>query len=326
MDENTTALIQQMKLDVEAFLQKEAFDTYPQLLMEPTNQIMGMKGKRIRPLLLLLACYAFSGTYQDAIPAAAAIEVFHNFSLVHDDIIDKADMRRGLETVHKKFGQTRAILTGDAMLILGYQLLARAPENTYKDLTRVFSTAALEVIEGEQADVDFEDQNEVSMEAYMDMIRKKTSVLLAAASQMGAIIGGAGDEDQQKVHEFGINMGMSFQLKDDYLDVFGDHTFGKTIGGDILLNKKTFLLMSAIESASPELKHEIFSIFKVQDDKNKIERMIAIYKKLNIPEITQQEISAYYNKALESIMSTDMPADKKQMIIDFAGLINNRTF
>jgi geranylgeranyl diphosphate synthase, type II len=324
--QNTAELLQNMKQDVEVFLQVEAFESYPPLLMASTNQIMAMQGKRIRPLLLLLTCYAFADEYHVAIPAAAAIEVFHNFSLVHDDIIDKAALRRGHETVHKKFGQTKAILTGDAMLIRGYQLLAMGPANTYTGLARVFSKAALEVIEGEQADVNFEEQREISMNSYLDMIRKKTSVLLAAAAQMGSIVGRADEHDQEKIHDFGINIGLSFQMKDDYLDVFGDHTFGKTIGGDILLNKKTFLLVSALELAWPELKQEIFSIFDLPDDERKIEVMISIYDKLNIREKTKEKISEYYNNALENIMSTSLPADKKQMIVDFAELVNNRTF
>ena len=218
---------------------------------------------------------------------------------LHDDIIDQAVLRRNVETVHHKFGINKAILTGDVMLMQAYELVNQSSHHF--DLLPVFKKAAREVIEGEQQDVDFEDLEEVSLEEYMNMIRLKTSVLLAAALQMGAIIGGASATDQEKIYHFGVNLGLAFQMKDDYLDSFGDQkTFGKKIGGDILQNKKTYLLCRAMEKADDAEKKEIMAVFCESKPETKIARMTELYHRLSIPEDTENQMETYFNRAMES--------------------------
>ena len=203
---------------IEQYLAKEALIGFPDVLLEPTQHILQMKGKRIRPVMLLTACQVFGGDLNNALGPASAVEIYHNFSLVHDDIIDVADKRRGKPTVHKVFGLNKAILAGDAMLLHAFIQLSKGPEEKLVDLLQVFNKATSEVIEGEQYDVNFEDIPEVTEDEYMLMIKLKTSVLLAASLQLGAIIGGASVEDQQNIYDFGLNLGLAFQIKDDYLD------------------------------------------------------------------------------------------------------------
>ena len=220
----------------------------PKNLYEPVQYILNLGGKRLRPILTLMTADCFGGDVNKALDAALAVEVFHNFSLIHDDIMDDAPLRRGQQTVHEKWDLNTGILSGDAMLIMAYQLFENYPPETFQNLLTLFSKTALEVCEGQQYDIDFETRNAVSIAEYLKMIEYKTAVLVAAAMKMGAIIAGASDEDQNRCYEFGKNLGIAFQLQDDYLDAFGNpETFGKQVGGDIIENKKTYLYLKALE-------------------------------------------------------------------------------
>jgi len=309
----------------ETYLENKAFTGFPDVLLESTNHIIGMKGKRIRPVMLLAASQAFGATVSQALGPAAAIEVYHNFSLVHDDIIDKADIRRGNPTVHKIYGPNKAILTGDAMLLHSFVLLKRGPENKLSEMLKVFTRATSEVIEGEQYDVNFEDMPEVTEEEYMLMIKLKTSVLLAASFQIGAIIGNASAEDQQKIYEFGLKLGLAFQIKDDYLDCFGDEkTFGKRIGGDILMNKKTYLLITGLNSADQDAKKAIYTLFNEKDEEKKIARMISIYDELGVKEKTYLKMEELYNQSLESLSQLSISENAKENLHKLAEMIYHR--
>ena len=231
----------------------------PRNLYEPIDYILQLGGKRLRPVLTLIAADLFGGDYRKALPAAAAVEVFHNFSLVHDDIMDNASLRRGKATVHQKWNSNIAILSGDAMLISAYCLLENYPPDTFVALAKLFSKTALEVCEGQQWDMDFETQAQVSIPQYLQMIRYKTAVLVGAALQMGAIIAGASIENQRLIYDFGVTIGLAFQLQDDYLDTFGDEDFGKKIGGDILENKKTILYLKALALADEAQRNTLIA-------------------------------------------------------------------
>lgn len=318
----TTGQLQDL---IENYLDKEAFTSFPEVLFESTNHIMRMKGKRIRPVMVLAACQAFGGNLNAALGPASAIEVYHNFSLVHDDIIDKADIRRGRPTVHKLFGLNKAILTGDAMLLHSFVLLKRGPADKLAEMLKVFSKATAEVIEGEQLDVNFEDIPEVSEEDYMLMIQYKTSVLLAASFQIGAIIGNASSEDQKHMYDFGLNLGLAFQIKDDYLDTYGDEkTFGKKIGGDIIQNKKTFLLIQALEGSDENVKEAIFKLFDEKDEDKKIKEMISYYDRLEVREKTFETMERLYKKSLESLDKITLEPAAKESLFAMAESIYHR--
>lgn len=229
-----------------AYLQEYATVKEPLGLYEPIQYILNLGGKRLRPVLTLLSAEIFDGDYKNALNAALSIEVFHNFSLVHDDIMDAAPLRRGQKTVHEKWDMNTGILSGDAMLIMAYQLFENYDATTFQSLAKLFSKTALEVCEGQQYDVDFETRTDVSVTEYLKMITFKTAVLVAAAMKMGAIVANASEENQNNIYEFGINLGIAFQLQDDYLDAFGNpETFGKQVGGDIIENKKTYLYIKS---------------------------------------------------------------------------------
>ncbi len=288
---------------------------------------MKMKAKRLRPILLLTASEAFGGRIEDALDAACAIEIYHNFTLVHDDIIDEADIRRGDATVHKVYGINKAILTGDAMLLHAFLLLNKVPRDKHFQLINLFEKTAAEVIEGEQYDVDFEDLQEVSLDEYTNMIRLKTSVLLAASLKMGAILGNASDEDAEKIYDFGLNLGLAFQIKDDYLDSFGDQkTFGKRIGGDILQNKKTYLLCTALKKADINQRNKIFNIFSIKNEEQKISSMLEMYKLLDVHTETEKSMEAFYKKALVSLNSLSIDNTNRAKLFDLGEKIYHRSF
>ncbi len=283
-----------MKQLFESYLFEKGLEGFPTVLYKPSLQIMKMKAKRLRPVLLLTACESFGGRIEDALDAACAIETYHNFTLVHDDIIDKADIRRGDATVHKIYGINKAILTGDVMLIHAFQLLNKVPRDKHYQLIELFEKTATEVIEGEQYDVDFEDVQEVTLDEYTNMIRLKTSVLLAASLKMGAVLGNASKNDVEKIYDFGLNLGLAFQIKDDYLDLFGNQkTFGKRIGGDILQNKKTYLLCTALKKADANQRKQIFNIFDMKDEEKKISNMLAMYQSLDVHTETERSMEAF---------------------------------
>ncbi len=317
----------ELKTLFEDYLFTKGHEDFPPVLYEPAMQIMRMKAKRIRPVLLLTACEAFGGKLSDALDAACAIETYHNFTLVHDDIIDKADIRRNETTVHKAFGVDKAILTGDAMLLHAIHLLNRVPRDKHFALMKAFEKVASEVIEGEQYDVDFEDIPEVSLDEYLNMIRLKTSVLLAAALHMGAILGEASENDQKLIYDFGEKLGIAFQIKDDYLDTFGDQkTFGKRIGGDILQNKKTYLLCLSLSKADKTQRQRIFDLFGEPDEEKKIAGMKALYEELNVHKDTFAIMEKYYDEALASLSALSIGKAQSSRLFELAESIYKRNF
>ncbi|GAA4269054.1 polyprenyl synthetase family protein [Hyunsoonleella aestuarii] len=311
-----------------AYLNEYSTIKNPKNLYTPIDYILNLGGKRLRPVLTLLAADIFGGDYKKALNAALSIEVFHNFSLVHDDIMDDAPLRRGKETVHEKWDVNTGILSGDAMLIMAYQLFETYDAETFQALAKLFSKTALEVCEGQQYDVDFETRNDVTIPEYLKMIEYKTAVLVAAALKMGAIISGASKEDQQSIYEFGKNLGIAFQLQDDYLDAFGDtETFGKQVGGDIIENKKTYLYLKALENASDEDAKTLKSLFGevLKDNSNKIEITKELFISTGSAEKTKREIENYTNKAFSVLDTLDVSDSKKAILKVFGNSLMNRT-
>ncbi len=286
----------------ESYLFEKGFEGFSPALLGPAQYILKMKAKRIRPMLLLAANAAFGGDLLQALDAACAIEMYHNFTLVHDDIIDEAELRRNEKTLHKAFDLNTAILTGDAMSQHALWLLNKVPRDKHFVLMELFLKIASLVIEGEMLDVTFEDKPSVAIEAYLKMIRLKTSVFLAAALQMGAILGDASEADQQKIYRFGENLGMGFQIKDDYLDTFGNQNiFGKQIGGDILLNKKTYLLCQLQSNPDEGLKKKILEVACMTNPEEKIRQMKALYVREGIDQKARAVIESYYNEAIRNL-------------------------
>ncbi len=289
-------------------------------LYEPISYILGLGGKRLRPVLVLMATEIFGTDYKKALDAALAIEVFHNFSLVHDDIMDDAPLRRGKETVHEKWDINTGILSGDAMLINAYQLFENYDGDTFRSLAQLFSKTAIEVCEGQQYDVDFETRDDVTQAEYLKMIEYKTAVLVAAALKMGGIVANATIDDQNSMYEFGRNLGIAFQLQDDYLDAFGDpETFGKQVGGDIIENKKTFLYLKALELGSATHKKELLDLFSIQpaDSSDKIKTIKTIFQNSGSAERTHKEIENYTNKAFSVLETLKISDDKKGLLQQF---------
>ena len=314
----TAKEIQQL---VEAEISKLNWKITPYSLYEPVEYVLSLGGKRIRPVFALLACQLFNNDLNKALNPALAVEVFHNFTLLHDDIMDKADIRRNQPTVHIKWNENAAILSGDAMLIKAYQLLAQCDPAVLKPILDVFSKTSVEVCEGQQFDMEFESQNNVSIEEYINMIRLKTAVLLAGSLKIGAICGGASEKDADLLYQFGIGIGIAFQLKDDYLDVYGDSAkFGKNIGGDICCNKKTFLLINALEKSDPETKAELLRWINAKDfDRNeKVKAVSSIYDKLDVRSHTENVMRTYYENAVQSLNKVSVSEEKKTELFAFA--------
>ena len=310
------------------YLESKNWIQEPKNLYEPIDYILQLGGKRIRPILTLMAADIFSGNFQKALPAALAIEVFHNFTLVHDDIMDDAPLRRGQATVHEKWDLNTGILSGDAMLIMAYQYFENYEPSVFQKLAKLFSKTALEVCDGQQLDVDFETRNDVSIPAYIDMIRLKTSVLVAAALKMGAIVAETSDENADLIYDFGLNLGLAFQLQDDYLDTFGDpETFGKQIAGDIIENKKTFLYLKCLEIANEEDQQKLTFFYqqKLQENSTKITEVTQIFERYDIPSLVQKQINSYTEKAFETLSDMEMEATGKQNLKQFGLWLMNRS-
>ena len=291
-----------------------SYPLFPENLYTPIQYINTLGGKRLRPLLLLLANDLFGGKIEQAMPAALAVEWFHNFTLMHDDIMDNAPMRRGNATVHVKWDTNTAILSGDVMLVKAYQFLQELHPTVLPQVFTLFNQTAVEVCEGQQLDMNFEHRNEVDVEEYLQMIRLKTSVLLAASLKMGAIIAGANSKDADLLYQVGENVGVAFQLQDDLLDVYGNPSqFGKQVGGDILANKKTFLLLQAQRRASLEQQKQIdYWLQKTSfEPLEKINAMVGLYEQLNIRAIVLEQINYYTNSALEALTAIDLPKSHK---------------
>lgn len=292
----------------------------PRNLYEPIEYILSLGGKRIRPVLTLMATEVFNGDAQKALAAATAVEVFHNFSLVHDDIMDDAPLRRGQETVHEKWDLNTGILSGDAMLILAYQYFEQYEPRVFRDLAQLFSKTALEVCEGQQWDVDFENREDVSIAQYLKMIEYKTAVLVAAAMKMGAIIAETSDENAALIYQFGLNLGLAFQLQDDYLDAFGDpETFGKQVGGDIIENKKTYLYLKAMAFANQEEKEQLLHLYSVspKDNSEKINSIKDVFNSTGASDATQLAIQEFTFKAFETLIKMDISEEKKTVLRAF---------
>jgi geranylgeranyl diphosphate synthase type II len=299
----------------------------PKNLYEPIQYILGLGGKKIRPVLTLMSAEIFDADYSKALPAALAVEVFHNFSLVHDDIMDDAPLRRGNVTVHEKWNINTGILSGDAMLILAYQYFEQYEPAIFRELAQLFSKTALEVCEGQQWDVDFETRSDVTIPEYLKMIEYKTAVLVAAAMKMGAIVAETSVENGEFIYDFGLNLGLAFQLQDDYLDAFGNPaTFGKQIGGDIIENKKTYLYLKAIEFASAEEKAKLLQLFSVSLDENesKIEEVKSIFNTSGASNATQQAIQDYTLRAFATLDKMNISSDKKAILKSFGENLMNR--
>jgi geranylgeranyl diphosphate synthase type II len=303
-----------------SYLENQSIDKEPKNLYEPITYILGLGGKRMRPVLTLMASEVFDADYKIALPAAMAVEVFHNFSLVHDDIMDDAPLRRGQVTVHEKWNINTGILSGDAMLILAYQYFEQYEPTIFRDLAKLFSKTALEVCEGQQWDVDFEERSNVTIPEYLKMIEYKTAVLVAAAMKMGAIVAKTSEKEADLIYDFGLNLGLAFQLQDDFLDAFGDpETFGKQVGGDIIENKKTYLYLKAIEFSSEEKAAELQQLFGLQleDNLEKIETAKAIFNESGASKATQEAIEMYTFKAFETLEKMDINAEKKNILRTF---------
>ncbi|MDP3681771.1 MAG: polyprenyl synthetase family protein [Flavobacterium sp.] len=292
----------------------------PRNLYEPIHYILDLGGKRMRPVLTLMSAEVFDADYKKALPAALAVEVFHNFSLVHDDIMDDAPLRRGQETVHEKWNLNTGILSGDAMLILAYQYFEQYEPIIFRDLAKLFSKTALEVCEGQQWDVDFEERNDVTIPEYLKMIQYKTAVLVAAAMKMGAIIAETSEENANLIYDFGLNLGLAFQLQDDFLDAFGDpETFGKQVGGDIIENKKTYLYLKAVAFSNEAEAEELRRLFSIQPEDNteKIKTVKELFNSSGASKATQDAIQDFTFKAFQTLDKMNISVDKKEMLKAF---------
>jgi geranylgeranyl diphosphate synthase type II len=299
----------------------------PNNLYEPFLYILSLGGKRLRPILTLMAAEVFDADGQKAIQAATAVEVFHNFSLIHDDIMDDAPLRRGNETVHEKWNLNTGILSGDAMLILAYQFFETYEPNVFRDLAKLFSKTALEVCEGQQYDVDFETRDDVTIPEYLKMIEYKTAVLVGAAMKMGAIVAETSTENANAIYDFGLNLGIAFQLQDDYLDAFGNpETFGKQVGGDIIENKKTYLYLKALEYSKAEEKEQLLHLFSIQpnDNTDKIDSVKQIFNQTGASDATQSAIQDYTLKAFETLDKMNISEDKKAILRAFGDKLMSR--
>ena len=316
--------LSQLSVIIEGELGKIAYPNTPQKLYQPIDYVMGLGGKRMRPILLLMAHQLFDENIEKAISPALGIEVFHNFTLLHDDIMDNAPIRRGKQTVHEKWNKNVAILSGDTMLVQAYQLLSDVDKSIVKEMIAVFSKAATQVCEGQQWDMDFEIQKDVTLQEYLKMIEYKTAVLLAASLQIGGITANASKENQNNLYHFGLNMGIALQLKDDLLDAFGNpDEFGKQIGGDIIANKKTFLYLKALQLANDKQKESLVNYFKIEEQtEQKVMGVKIIFTDLDILKHTKDMMKAYYTKAMKHLEAID--SDNKAPLIVFSEKLMDR--
>lgn len=310
-----SALLEQK---VKKAIENLSFTQKPSTLFEPIQYILSLGGKRVRPVLTLMGANLFSGDVDKAMNAAIGLEIFHNFSLLHDDVMDKADRRRGQPTVHKKWNDNVAILSGDAMLIEAYNYISKVPIDLLPEVLRLFSETAMEVCRGQQFDMDFEKRDEVEEAEYLEMIRLKTAVLIGCALKMGAIIANASANDADLLYQYGIHIGLAFQLKDDLLDVYGDpEIFGKNIGGDIVSNKKTFLLIKAFKMANQKQKEELHRWISTENfnPQEKITAVKKVYDELNIKFISENLIEKYYLAAMDFLSAIHIADNRKKELL-----------
>lgn len=312
--------IESYRKDLIRFIEDYTEQKEPSNLYDPINYILNLGGKRLRPTLTLMTCDIFGGDTKKALNAALSVEVFHNFTLIHDDIMDAAPLRRGQQTVHEKWNVNTGILSGDAMLIMAYRLLETYSADYFKPLVSLFSKTAIEVCEGQQFDIDFETRSDVSIPEYLKMIEYKTAVLVGAAMQMGAIIAEASEKDQNRIYDFGRFLGVAFQLQDDYLDAFGNpETFGKQVGGDIIENKKTYLYLKAMEFSNSDDEKTIRTWFEChpEDVTEKIDAVKELFVASGAQQATLDAVETYTNKALEMLEQLDISDDKKALLKQF---------
>jgi len=302
-------------------VEKLTFPGYPAELYEPITYILSLGGKRMRPALLLMACDLFGGDVDAAVPPALAIEVFHNFTLMHDDIMDNAPLRRGQTTVHEKWNQNVGILSGDVMLIEGYKLMMQVEERLLRPIMNIFNSTAVSVCEGQQIDMEFEQRNNAGIDEYLEMIRLKTAVVLGSGLKIGALIGGADQQDAELLSVFGEQLGIAFQLQDDILDVYGNpEKFGKQVGGDIISNKKTYLLIKALERANEKQRQELDDLIALKqfDNVEKVAAVTALYDVLEVRQHAEATMQAFAEKAFVALDAINLPEAQKQYLRDFA--------
>lgn len=317
-----------LRQKVEAYLSSLSYSRAPQELYAPISYTLALGGKRLRPVMALMACGIYGGDVDAALPLAGALEVYHNHTLLHDDVMDDAALRRGKPTVHAKWGDNAAILSGDVMLILAYKVLMALPERLSVRLMPEFTEMALQICEGQQLDMEFEGREDVSESDYINMIRLKTAVFFATALKCGAVLGGAGEADASLLYELGINFGLAFQLQDDLLDVYGDATvFGKNTGGDIVSNKKTYLLIKAINNASREDRDRLMSWMAREtfDAEAKVREFKEIYERTGVKAATEEKITYYFSKVEECLTSLSLPADKVEPLRQLVFSLIRRT-
>lgn len=314
---------------VNDYLDKMPYDRKPASLYDPIRYVLSMGGKRIRPVLMLLAYNMFKDDPETILMPACALETYHNYTLLHDDLMDNADLRRGHMTVHKKWDANTAILSGDSMLVLAYQRMAQCEPAKISQVLGVFTETALEIGEGQQYDMDFENRDDVKEEEYIEMIRLKTSVLLACALKIGAILAGASAEDADNLYRFGEKIGLAFQLQDDYLDVYGDTSvFGKAIGGDITSNKKTYMLINAFNRANPDQRKELERWVTVKDfcREEKIAAVTRLYNEIGIDRLAQDKIAQYFDESREYLAAVSLPEERKVELTAYAQRMMKRKY
>ena len=318
---------QQLLDKVNAYLKQMPYSRPPKGLYEPIAYELDLGGKRVRPVLMLMGYNLYREDVDTILPQAAGLETYHNHTLLHDDVMDHADMRRGKPTVHNVWNENTAILSGDAMLILAYRLMAQCPADKLPQVLGIFTETTMEICEGQQWDMEFEKRMDVKVDEYVEMIRLKTSVLLAAALKIGACLAGAPEEDARKLYDFGMKMGLAFQLQDDWLDVYGDpKVFGKNIGGEILCNKKTYMLITALQQADDAQRAELEGWLSATncEPAEKIAAVTRLYNKVGVGERCMERVEAYYNEGLAVLDSVALPAERKQVLKEFACSLMNR--
>lgn len=315
--------------EINAILENHPYNRQPESLYNPVRYVLEQGGKRIRPILMMLAYELYKDHPEDIILPAVGLETYHNYTLLHDDLMDNADMRRGNPTVHKKWDANTAILSGDSMLVLAYRCMQQVSDNKLRPVLETFTETALQVGEGQQYDMDFEKRNDVSEEEYIEMIRLKTSVLLACALKMGALLADAPKEDTVNLYKFGEQMGLAFQLQDDYLDVYGDpKVFGKAVGGDITSNKKTYMLINAFNRANAHQREELirWTTAKEFDKQEKILAVTQLYNEMNIGRLAQEKIACFFEQSRGYLDAVQVPEQRKAYLREFAGRMMKRKY
>ena len=314
---------------VNEFLENLPYDRKPYSLYEPVKYVLSMGGKRIRPTLMLLSYNIFKNDPEKILMNAVALETYHNYTLLHDDLMDNADLRRGHETVHKKWDANTAILSGDSMLVLAYERMSQCDEKHLAKVLKIFTITALEIGEGQQFDMEFETRNDVKEEEYIEMIRLKTSVLLACALKIGAVLADASEEDAENLYKFGEQIGLAFQLQDDFLDVYGDtKVFGKKIGGDITSNKKTFMLINAFNHGNDAQRAELQKWVDAEefDRKEKVAAVTRLYNEIGIDKMAQEKIAYYFEQSKKYLDAVNVPAERKEELAKYAQKMMKRQY